>query len=198
MRRSSWLLAAALLAVVTFLADSSHAQRKPRPGPAHPGPIQVPESADATEPTLTMTLPVACSEIRGYEDFQILPDAALTSDEKLLVYYRPLNYHTEHTGATYHIHLVQDGQVRRRGQKAVLLFKTKMVDYDWKSQQPDNPVYIRNTFSLKGLKPGEYDFDIILRDMLAPGEPVTKQTLEFQVIPAALPVEPNQPRKEGS
>jgi hypothetical protein len=183
-------LPAALLAVVTFLANIGHAERRPKPAPAHPGPPQAEEPADALEAALTMSQAVACSTIDGYEQFESLPGAALTSDEKLLVYYRPLHYRTEHSGSTYRIHLTQDGQIRHRGEKAVLLFKANMVDYDWKSKERDNPVYIRNTFSLKGLKPGEYDYDIILHDVLAPGEPTAKQTVEFRVVPPG-------PRDEG-
>jgi len=176
-------LPAALLAVVTVLANNGHAGRRPKPGPAHPGPQQEPEPSDATEPALTMTAAVACLAIAGFEDIQPLPGASLTSDEKLLVYYRPLNYVTEHSGSTYHIHLVQDAQIRRRGEKAVLFSKSRILDYDWKSQQADRPVYLRNTVSLKGLQPGEYDLDIILHDLLAPGEPTARQTLPFRVIP---------------
>src|SRR5258707_11099890 len=117
MRRTSRLLPAALLAVLTFLANSGHAQRKPKPAPAHPGPSQSPETADAPEPALTMSQAVACSTIDGYEDFRPLPGAALSSEEKLLAYYRPLHYRTEHSGSSYHIHLIQDGQIRRRGEK---------------------------------------------------------------------------------
>jgi hypothetical protein len=190
MRRTTWLLPAALLAVVMSLANSGHAARKPKPAPAHPGPPQAEEPADALEAALTMSQAVACSTIDGYEQFESLPGAALTSDEKLLVYYRPLHYRTEHSGSTYRIHLTQDGQIRHRGEKAVLLFKANMVDYDWKSKERDNPVYIRNTFSLKGLKPGEYDYDIILHDVLAPDEPTAKQTVEFRVVPPG-------PRDEG-
>jgi hypothetical protein len=177
-------LPAAPLAVVTFLAGIGHAERKPKPGPAHPGPPEISEPAEDSESTLAMAPAVACLAIDGFEDFQPLPDAALTSDEKLLVYYRPLNYLTAHSGSTYHIHLVQDGQIRRRGEKAVLVSKAKMLDYDWKSQKPDKPVYLRNTVSLKDLPPGEYDYDITLYDLLAPGEPTARQTLPFRIIPA--------------
>ncbi len=44
--------------------------------------------SDEKEP-LGMTPAVACKAIEGYEDFEPLPDATLTSDEKLLVYYGP-------------------------------------------------------------------------------------------------------------
>jgi hypothetical protein len=148
---------------------------------------------DPDEPALAMTPAVACRSIDGYERYEPLPDAALTSDEKLLVYYRPLDYRVEQKRANYHIHLVQDGQIRRRGEDAVLLFKAKLLDYDWTSPQPPNPVYLRNTVSLKGLPPGAYEFDIILHDKLAPDAPAARQTLPFRVIP---PSEPGEAKPE--
>jgi hypothetical protein len=183
-RRTSWLVPAASLAILFVLAGEGRAERKPKPPTTHPGPPQASESVESDEPTFAIAGAVVCADIRGFEDFRPLPDAALTSEEKLLVYYRPLNYRTDHNGSTYHIHLVQDGQIRRRGENSVLNSKSGMLDYDWKSKEPDKPVYMRNTYSLKGLQPGEYDFDIILHDRLAPGEPTTRHTLPFRVVPA--------------
>src|SRR4051812_27744918 len=74
---------------------------------------------------LRMTPAVACKAIDGYEAYDPLPDAALTSDEKLLVYYRPLGYRVERAGPLYTSHLTQDGRIRRRGSQAVLLRKAK-------------------------------------------------------------------------
>jgi hypothetical protein len=131
-----------------------------------------------------MTPAVACKTIDGYESYDPVPDSALTSDEKLLVYYRPLGYRVERAGPLYKSHLTQDGRIRRRGSPAVLLSKPKLLDYKPESEYPPGPIYLRNTVSLKGLKPGEYDFDIILRDELAKAPPAT-QTLKFRVVPAA-------------
>ena len=39
-----------------------------------------------------------------------------------------------------------------------------MVEYEPKSEQPPQQLYMRNTISLKGLEPGEYELTIILRD----------------------------------
>src|SRR3954451_14357458 len=150
MRAITRLWPAAMLAVVSILTTDGHAARKPKPAPAHPGPPRAEIPDEANEPGLDMSKAIACASIDGYEKFEALPDAALTSDEKLLVYYRPLNYHTEKAGATKHIHLVQDGQIRRRGEKAILMSKAKMIDYEWKSTEPELPVFLRNTVGLKG------------------------------------------------
>ena len=48
------------------------------------------------------------------------------------------------------------------------------------------PIFLRNSFSLKGLPPGVYEYDIILRDELKPDLPAT-QSLRFRIIPPALP-----------
>jgi hypothetical protein len=171
------------------------AERKSKPPTTHPGPGQLSESDESEAPAMTIAAAVVCSDVKGYEDFQPLADPALTSEEKLLVYYRPLHYRSDQTGSTHHIHLVQDGQIRRRGEKAVLLAKARMIDYDWKSQKPDNPIYMRSTFSLKGLTPGEYEFEIILHDRLAPGEPTARQTLPFRVIPPGPRGRPDEAKR---
>jgi hypothetical protein len=193
--RTSWLLPVALLVTLFTAAGTGHAQRKSKPSTAHPGPPQLSVTDQSDPPALTIAAAVVCSEVKGYEDFEPLPDAALTSEEKLLVYYRPLHYLTDRTGSSNHIHLVQDGQIRRKGEKGVLFTKSKMIDYDWKSQEQDNPVYMRSTYSLKGLKPGEYEFDIILHDLLAPGEPTARQSLPFRVIPPAPRAGQDEPKK---
>ena len=54
-----------------------------------------------TTARLGMTPPIACREIEGYEEYEPLPDAALTSDEKLLVYFRPRHYKSTKVGKKY-------------------------------------------------------------------------------------------------
>jgi hypothetical protein len=83
-------------------------------------------------------------------------------------------------------HLTQDGQVRRRGEKTVLLRKKSLLDYEPKSRNPLGPIYLRNSFSLKGLTPGEYEYDIILRDENEPGPPAI-QSLKFRVVAPVPP-----------
>jgi hypothetical protein len=57
-----------------------------------------------------------------------------------------------------------------------------------RAQGQDAPdvLYLRNTVSLKGLKPGEDDFVIILYDEIGPG-PRTRQVLPFRVMTVKLP-----------
>jgi hypothetical protein len=130
-----------------------------------------------------MTPAVACLSIAADGTYEPLEGAALTSDEKLLVFYRPLNFHVGREGATYHIHLVQDGQVRPRGSKRVLQTKLRMIDEEWRGRQAPGARYMRCQVALKGLPPGDYEFDITLHDLLAQGEPTAHQTLSFKVIP---------------
>ena len=75
----------------------------------------------------------------------------------------------------------------------VLLRKKGLLDYEPKSRNPLGPIYLRNSFSLKGLTPGEYEYDIILRDENEPGSPVI-QSLEFRVVAPVLP-EPSKDAK---
>src|SRR5689334_7363312 len=71
------------------------------PSPAAPG------TSAATAEGLRMTPAVACQTIDGYEAFDPLPDAALTADEKLLVYYRPLGYRVVRGEKDFRSHLTQ-------------------------------------------------------------------------------------------
>lgn len=136
---------------------------------------------------LRMSPGVACRSIDGYEKYEILPRAALTAEEKLLVYYRPLYYRTVEKDDYFTAHLTQDGQIRRKGNKTVLLRKKSLLDYEPKSPNPLGPIYLRNSFSLKGLVPGEYEYDIILRDENEPGPPAI-QSVKFRVVAPVLPV----------
>jgi len=144
--------------------------------------------APAPDPksSLRMSRGVVCSTIDGYEDYEPLPDAALTSDEKLLVYFRPLGYKSVLVDGLYEAHFTQDMQIRKRGGKGVLRQKLKLLDYKPRTPSPPQYVFLRNTISLKGLAPGEYDLTIILRDEVAKCSPAT-QLVKFRVIPAQDP-----------
>jgi hypothetical protein len=141
----------------------------------------------ATKPLLRMSEAIICDTIKGYEDYEPLPGAALTSDEKLLIYYRPSNYHSSLVKGSYQAHLTQDAQVRKRGTKKIIWQKLKMLDYTTPKQDlPPTQIYLRNTISLKGLEPGDYDLIIILHDEVNEGRTVT-QVVKFRVIPADDP-----------
>ena len=56
-----------------------------------------------------MSPAIACRTIDGYEDYEVLPEATLTRDEKLLIYFRPLNFKTKRTNGEYRAHLIMDG-----------------------------------------------------------------------------------------
>jgi hypothetical protein len=141
---------------------------------------------DDRKSALRMTPGIVCSAINGYEDYKILPKAAQTSDEKLLVYFRPLGYQTERIDDKYQAHLIPDFQIRKRGEKEVLLQKLKMYEYKVKNERPPRFLYMKNSISLKGLPPGEYDLTLILHDEIAKGPPA-KQVIRFRVIPADDP-----------
>ena len=129
---------------------------------------------------LAMTKAVACSTVTGYGDFVPLDEAVLTRDDKLLLYYEPSGYAYEQVGREYHVHLIQDARVRRKGEKTVLQAKDKLLDYKGKSKTPPLNVFLANTITLKPLPPGEYELEIILRDAIGKGPPAT-QILKFRV-----------------
>ena len=141
------------------------------------------DSEDEDDGSFGLTAPVLCKEIRGYENFDELPVAALTKDEKLLVYFRPRHFKTVRKGEAYEAHLTQEGRIRRRGQKAVLWSKKNLLDYTATSPEPPSRIYLRNSISLKELAPGEYDSDVVLRDEIGRSPPGVR-SLPFKVVPA--------------
>ena len=63
-----------------------------------------------------------------------------------------------------------------------------MVEYEPEdARSRSGQLYIRNTISLKGLEPGDYDLTIILRDELDKGRSPDRQVVKFKVIPPTTP-----------
>ena len=182
MREHMVILGTAWLGLsLPLVSTRVHGQTKPAASD-HP-PVQ---ERDDRKTALRMTPGIVCQSISGYEDYKILAKAAQTSDEKLLVYFRPLGFQTELVEGAYQAHLVPDFQIRKRGEKAVLQQKLKMYEYKPRSEQPPRLLYMHNAISLKGLAPGEYELTLILHDEIAKGPPA-KQVVRFRIIPADLP-----------
>jgi hypothetical protein len=148
-----------------------------------------PESHKTKPPELRMSPAIACRSIEGFEKYDPLKVVELTGDEKLLIYYRPEGFRTSRREDEYVVHFTQGGRIRRKGEKFVLRAKAKLLDVE--SAFPGYPecLYLRNTVSLKGLPPGDYEFDIILHDENSPGS-IAFQTIGFRVIPPRPVVQP--------
>jgi hypothetical protein len=144
-----------------------------------------------------MAAPVACKEIRGFEDYTVLPRAELTSEDKLLVYVRPRHYKWAKVGAKFEAHLTQDGRIRRRGEKQVLWSKKKVLDYSVKTDTPPQTIFLRNTVALKPLKPGEYELDLILHDEIGQSVPAVR-SLAFTIVPVSSPSSDSGGKGESS
>jgi hypothetical protein len=136
---------------------------------------------DPDKPKLSMSPAVACAKIKGFGDYVALDEPVLTRDDKLQVYYEPSGFAYETVGKEYRVHLTQEGRMHRRGQKAVIMSKEKLLDYQGRTKvSPVDNIYLSNSIALKSLPPGEYDFEIILKDELGKG-PVASQILKFRV-----------------
>jgi hypothetical protein len=155
-----------------------------RPGKDNPPP--------AKAGGLRMSRAVVCRTIDGYESYQPLPGAKQTSEEKLLVYFRPMRYKVEPVDNMFQARLTEDAEIRKRGDKKILRQKLKVLDYTAKSKDPPRQIFLRNTISLKGLPPGEYDLTIILHDELDKGSPPSRQVVRFTIVP------PEDPRKKSA
>lgn len=181
-----------------LLAPTTRGQDDGRPG--QPGSSQAGRN-DGPAPKaggLRMSRAVVCSTIDGYEDYKPLPGAVQTSEEKLLVYYRPLRYKVESVGEMYHAHLTQDAEIRKKGSKGIVRQKQKLLDYNPKVKDPPRQIYLRNTISLKGLTPGDYELTIILHDVLDKGSPPSRQVVTFTIVPPGDPRQRPAPTKPES
>jgi hypothetical protein len=150
------------------------------------------KKSDSRDSSLDMEPGIVCKTIDGYEDYEPLPGAAQTSDEKLLVYIRPSGFQTEKVEKGYQAHLTLDGEVRKRGAKPILRQKKKLLDFKPLYATPPRFLYLKQTVSLKGLAPGDYDLTIILHDELGKG-PTATQVVKFKVIP---PLDPSKVEEE--
>jgi hypothetical protein len=147
--------------------------------------------------SLRMTPGVVCRSIDGYENYEPLPEAAQTSEEKLLVYFRPMGFQSKLVDGLYQAHLVPDFQIRKRGAKAVLRQKLKIFEYKPRSAEPPRLLYMKSTISLKELPPGDYDLILILHDEIAKGAPAT-QVVKFRIIPAVDPRKTEKPSQPAA
>ncbi len=146
-------------------------------------PIPSPPTVSADDPPeLTMSKPIVCAKILGFANVEPLPDASLTADDKLTVYYEPSGYKIEQTRDGYHAVFAQDGRLRKKGGKDALWQKAPMFEYEAKAVTAPERVYMRSDLSIKGLPPGEYELDLTLHDRLAKGGRVMK-TVGFKVVP---------------
>jgi hypothetical protein len=136
---------------------------------------------DPDDGSFGFTKPVACVEIKGYEDYVELSGGEITNHEKLIVYFRPRHFKTNRVGRQYESHFTEDVRVRRRGEKAVLWSKMKMVDYQPRADIPRPPIYFHNKIALKGLAPGNYELEIVLHDEIGQTPPATR-VLPFVIV----------------
>ncbi len=151
-------------------------------------------------PALEMSKAVVCKKVVGYEDYVELPDASLTSEDKLNVYFRPLNYQVDpvekpRPGNRFKARFSEDCRIRRKGEKTVLMKKDKLLEYDATFETRDERPYLLNNISLKGLAPGDYELDIVLHDVLVKDSSTT-QTVAFTVVPT--PKVDTPPKQEGA
>jgi hypothetical protein len=142
-------------------------------------------------PSLSLSEPIACRKITGYEDYVVLEPAELTRDEKLLVYCRPRGhtYVLDKKKGRYQAHLVEDIAVRRKGKQKPIWTRKKAIDFLVDSESPPLNLYLGTTIGLKGLEPGDYEAELIVTDELTEDPPAT-QVLEFKVIARRPPRAP--------
>ncbi|WP_165065563.1 hypothetical protein [Paludisphaera rhizosphaerae] len=145
------------------------------------------KKSDDAGPKLRIEQPVVCSRIDGFENYEELPNAELTADEKLLVYFRPRDYKVVPKGDQFAARFTEDAQIRAAGSKKVLRRKDDILEYEGVAKKPPRSVYLSNTFALKGLPPGDYEYDVILRDENDDKKTELTATVKFRIVTAKLP-----------
>lgn len=148
--------------------------------------------ADSAASGLDMTEPIACKRITGYKQFEPLEEAVVSRNEKLLIYVEPVGHGFEKLEAGYRLHLVQDLNVRRKGQKKVLWGRKQIVEYEATSDEPPLRVYLGTTLGVKNFAPGEYEAELVLHDLVRTGPPA-RRTLAFRIIEQPPAPPRNQP-----
>lgn len=140
---------------------------------------------DSEPNPLRMSKALACKSVAGFESYVELPDAALTADDKLLVYYEPSGFATRPDRDEHIARFSQRGKIRRKGTTAVVWSKPDLLDYTARGASPPARVYLMNAIALKGLKPGDYELEIQLKDEV--GLISATQTLAFKIVAAKIP-----------
>jgi hypothetical protein len=142
----------------------------------------------ASDDRLSMTPAIACEKISGYDEYVPLKEAALTKDEKLLVYYVPLHYRVQKDRGKFRMHFRQEARIRKRGEKKALWSNDHFAEEEREGPVPPNRFYLMNKLTLKDFPPGDYDLDIILHDVLLEKElgrqAPAQQVLRFTVKPS--------------
>jgi hypothetical protein len=136
------------------------------------------------ENRLEMSEPIACRSVRGYEDYEPLDEPVVPRTEKLLIYTRPTGHAYAREEGGYRFHLVQDVNVRRKGEKKVLWGRKRIVEYADLSPRPPVALYLSTSLGLKEFPPGEYEADLILHDLIGKAEPA-RRTLAFRLVDSA-------------
>jgi len=185
-----WALALGVLVALLMPGDG----KTTGDPPARPQAPKAEASQEGDEGRLGMSPAVACESVAGYEQYVPLPDATLTKDDKLLVYYRPLRYAVAAVGSKYQAHFVQDVRVRKRGDKTIIWSRDKLFEQKFEGADPPALLCLYNKIALKGLTPGEYDLDIILHDVNSKSPPA-RQILQFKVKPSASTPAPDAKRE---
>ena len=137
-------------------------------------------TCDDPAPTLEMSKPVACRIISGHNDYQALEDPSVSLDEKLLIYTNVTGYTVRQEKAKFQVHLVQDVNLRKQGEKRVIWGRKKIIDFLGEDDVRPDHIYLGTTIGVKHLKPGSYQAELILTDQFNP-EQTHRQTIDFKV-----------------
>ncbi len=130
-----------------------------------------------------LTDPILCETIRRFRDFDKREEPLFVVGEKLQIYIEPFNYFIVRDQETkrYRAHLTIDLKLRIKGQESVYRSLNRVVDYETTTENPPTPLYLGAGVVLEGLRPGDFEVELILRDEIAPEKPTASRKIPITI-----------------
>jgi hypothetical protein len=117
-------------------------------------------------------------DVGGFGQYTPLATAVFAPDDTLTVYAQPLGYGFVQSDEGYGIRLVADYELSNRSGQ-VLAAQTRFAELSYDSRDARREFHAILQFRFEGLRPGDYDLNILLRDSAS--EKQGNISLPFQV-----------------
>ncbi len=148
---------------------------------------------DPDESPLTLSKPVACLEVRGFNDYRERSSTEYRPGQKMLVYYTIKgSQFVEDDRGRFRPHLVQYGTVRSARTGKTILKRSKIAEFRAGMDFAPSVVYLTMEVLLDGLRPGQYELVIEAEDRLVEGSKPGSSVIEFSI---KKPPEPPGPTR---
>ena len=108
-----------------------------------------------------------CSEILGFASYVPLPEPVVDKNGTLLIYYEPINVHTNIGDGFYEIWYTQDMTLLKENDEVISHWED-ILTFHYTTKKPVMDLFAQNSIDLKGQLPaGKYKFKATLKDKLS-------------------------------